>query len=392
MIELVVLLLPIAAASGWYTASRRYKAKSNAKPESQRGYFRGINYLLNEQPDKAINVFVDLLEIDNEVIETHLALGSLFRRRGEVEKAIRLHQNLIARPKLGHLVRLDVLQELGLDYMRAGLFDRAEALFLELEEHASHEEVAVTHLLEIFQQEREWSKAIEYAKKRAAIRKKQTPLLLSHLYCELAIKLRKHGDIKGADVALKKALQADPNCVRVNMLLAKFAQENQDYKQALKHYRAIEEQSPVFLDEVLDSILECFDALENQDGKYEFLLHLKNDLNMQSAMAPLLELIRQREGDDAALEFVMNSLQETANLGDTQRYLSLCQAVHQPIDAAFVIELLRQLAREEQKYQCRKCGHVSREMHWRCTRCQQWGQVEPSAVEPLNSNITSYSM
>ena len=160
MFEIAILLLPVAAASGWFVASKHYTGKAKKPSNEYEGYFKGLNYLLNEQPDKAINVFIDLLNVDDETIETHLALGTLFRQRGEVEKAIRLHQNLIARPQISHETRANVLNELGLDYMRAGLLDRAESIFLELEKKSSHQVKAIHQLLSIFQQESEWLKGV----------------------------------------------------------------------------------------------------------------------------------------------------------------------------------------------------------------------------------------
>lgn len=393
MIEFVVFLLPIAAASGWYTAARRYKSRpSSPKTETKSGYFKGINYLLNEQPEKAIDVFVDMLEVDHEIIETHLALGSLFRRRGEVEKAIRLHQNLIARPQLEHGVRLDVLQELGLDYMRAGLFDRAEALFTELENHKSHEQTAVSRLLDIYQQEREWDQAIEYAKKLAAIMKTQNPRLLSHLFCESAVKHMKHKDLQGADIALKKALSADSNCFRVNLLKADLALDEKNFKLALKHLLAIEDQSTGFLSEVLPKILQCFDELDQSKEKFVYLKHLKSDLKMQVATPYLLEMIREQEGDSAAVEFMIDCLQEMPQITDVAAYLELCRALNQAPDLSFLTQVLQQLIPVEREYQCRKCGHLSKDMHWQCTRCQKWGCVEPADNHNDLAESTSFSI
>ena len=130
MLYLLWLLLPVAALSGWWVASRRSLARSYGRraTDFSSDYFEGLNYLLNEQPDKAIEVFIRMVEVDSETVDTHFALGNLFRRRGEVDRAIRIHQNLIARPTLSREQRTQALFELGADYMRAGVFDRAESL------------------------------------------------------------------------------------------------------------------------------------------------------------------------------------------------------------------------------------------------------------------------
>ena len=137
-LEVLWLLLPVAAGTGWL-AARGATRRTSRKRESgglRSDYFQGINYLLNEQPDKAIEVFIKLIEVDSETVETHLALGNLYRRRGDVDRAIRIHQNLIARESLNVSQRTEALLELGQDYMSAGLLDRAEDLFSELAEDA----------------------------------------------------------------------------------------------------------------------------------------------------------------------------------------------------------------------------------------------------------------
>ncbi|HVJ61125.1 MAG TPA: tetratricopeptide repeat protein, partial [Tahibacter sp.] len=163
---LLFLLLPVAAFSGWYVA-RRSSARTSGERVSElsSSYFRGLNYLLNEQQDKAIEVFVRLAEVNRDTVETHLALGNLFRRRGEVDRAIRLHQNLVARPDLSDAMKTVALLELGEDYMRAGLLDRAETLFSDLVAMKAHAPSALKHLIAIYQHERDWGKAIAHAER-----------------------------------------------------------------------------------------------------------------------------------------------------------------------------------------------------------------------------------
>lgn len=164
------LLLPVAALSGWLIGRRGSDSENNNPTKAfHPEYFKGLNFVLNEQPDKAIEVFIRMLEVDSETVETHLALGNLFRRRGEVDRAIRIHQNLIARPTLNREQRAHALLELGMDYMRSGLLDRAEGLFLELVESDLHLNQAYTELLEIYQQEKDWENAIIIARKLEVI-------------------------------------------------------------------------------------------------------------------------------------------------------------------------------------------------------------------------------
>jgi lipopolysaccharide biosynthesis regulator YciM len=162
--ELLLLLLPVAAASGWIAARRSQRQeRGKCVNDTSPVYFRGLNHLLNEEPDKAIDAFVEMLEVDSDTVETHLALGNLFRRRGEVERAIRIHQNLIARPALTREQRAQALLELGQDYMRAGLLDRAENLFRELKDTRLHVRQALKNLLVIYEKERDWQACLDTA-------------------------------------------------------------------------------------------------------------------------------------------------------------------------------------------------------------------------------------
>ena len=187
LLWLLPLLLPLAAVSGWYAARREQSGRERARGLGlSSDYFRGINFLLNEQPDKAIEVFVRMFEFNSETVETHLALGSLFRRRGEVERAIRIHQNLIARPSLDKAQRAQALCELALDYQGAGLLDRAENLFLELAEIPAHAEQALRSLMHIYEQEKDWDKALAVGRRLARIANGRVTPVLAQYCCELA--------------------------------------------------------------------------------------------------------------------------------------------------------------------------------------------------------------
>ena len=186
MAELLWLLLPIAAAAGWLAASQDARKKVRRITGISSDYFKGLNFLLNEQPDKAIEVFIRMVEVDSDTAETHLALGHLFRRRGEVDRAIRIHQNLIARPKIDPEIKTLAVLELGEDYMKAGLFDRAENLFLELIEMNEHTTIALTQLRDIYQQEKDWEKAISICSRLETVSNKSMHMLIAQYYCELA--------------------------------------------------------------------------------------------------------------------------------------------------------------------------------------------------------------
>src|SRR5882672_5819684 len=181
-----LLALPLFFALGWFAARvdiKQLLLESRALPRS---YFRGLNFLLNEQPDQAIEAFIEVVKVDPQTIELHFALGSLFRRRGEVERAIRMHQNLVERSDLAAEQRTHALFELAQDYFKAGLLDRAEELFLKLEAYPSHAEEALRFLLEIYEQEKEWVRAIGIAEKLEAVTGRSHQKEIANFYCELA--------------------------------------------------------------------------------------------------------------------------------------------------------------------------------------------------------------
>ena len=231
---------------GWALRSTRSDVRERIPSTCHRRTSKGLNFLLNEQPDKAIEVFTHVLEVNSETVETHLALGNLFRRRGEVERAIRIHQNLIARPTLDKEQRSHALLELGQDYLKAGLFDRAENLFLELAEIRLHSEQALRLLLRIYQQEKEWDKAISSARKLARFSGENMNNVVAHYNCELAELAYANKDYSAARAFVREALSSDRKCVRANILLGDIEAEGNRHRDAIKAWKHIEEQGCPF--------------------------------------------------------------------------------------------------------------------------------------------------
>ncbi|MBX9811948.1 MAG: tetratricopeptide repeat protein, partial [Burkholderiales bacterium] len=213
-----LLVLPLFFGLGWLAARidiKQLLSESRAPPMS---YFKGLNFLLNEQQDKAIEAFIEVVKVDPQTIELHFALGSLFRRRGELERAIRMHQNLVERPDLAQDKKLAALFELAQDYLKAGLLDRAEELFLKLEDTA-HAEAALKFLLEIYEQEKDWQKAIGTAGKLETVTGQSHQKEIANFYCELAGNEIMQSRPEAARPFLGKALAHHRLCVRANMLL-----------------------------------------------------------------------------------------------------------------------------------------------------------------------------
>ncbi len=272
MYELLWLLLPVAALSGWWVGRRGNGARERPfSPSVSEAYFQGLNYLLNEERDKALEVFTRMAEVDSDTAETHLALGSVFRRRGELDRAIRIHQSLIARPSLTRRQRTYALLALGEDYMKAGVLDRAERLFKEAVEQDAHVDQALRHLLTIYEHEGEWTEAIGVAEQLERIGDGNYRVRIGQLRCEQASQARREGHREQARQALRQAVVDDPGCARANMLLGELERDHGRFKAAVKAYEAVGRQDPALLPEVLDGLEAAYCGL-GRPGQMETFL------------------------------------------------------------------------------------------------------------------------
>jgi len=381
MIEFLILLLPVAAASGWLMAQRSYRKK---RSPSMRGlssdYFKGLNYLLNEQQDKAIEVFIKMVEVDSETVETHLALGNLFRRRGEVDRAIRIHQNIIARPTLNRHQRSQALYELGMDYMRAGLFDRAENLFLELIDIGEHVEAALSQLTDIYQQEKDWDNALKIARKYQNASGEDLSLTMAHYFCEMADEAVEKNDLQDARRHVKRALAMDRNCARASILMGHIETISGDYKAAINAYKNVEHQDPDFIPVVIEPIIRCYEAMHKNE---EALRYLRRLVHEHSGITPVLALadeLRASETDAAATEFITEQMRLRPSVRGLEKLIemNLSHVDGSARDNLLILnELVKKLLEDKPVYKCSICGFSGREMHWHCPSCKSWNSVKP---------------
>lgn len=381
MMELLLLLLPVAAASGWYAARRSLHAKQPHQPqEIAPVYFKGLNYLLNEQPDKAIDLFIKMLEVDSETVETHLALGNLFRRRGEVERAIRIHQNLIARPNLSREQRAQALLELGQDYMRAGLFDRAENLFLELTELRILNERAYINLLEIYQQEKEWQRCLDVAAQINVARHPSLNNAIAHFYCELAEAHLRRQDTAVAEGYLKRAQHVQKAHVRAILLQGQIELARGDCKGVIRLLQRVEEQDSAYLSEVLPTLVSCYRRLGQLQELYSYLQGLYQRQQSTAALLYLTEMIGEREGESAAVAALLRHLSSHPDLKGLERLvkLNLQRGAESPRETLDVLlQAILKLLDRQPAYLCEQCGFTAKKLHWHCPSCKTWGSIKP---------------
>ena len=383
MLELLWLLLPVAAASGWWVGRRGARRDPHAELRSARppnDYFRGLNYLLNEQQDEAIEVFIRLVEVDSETIETHLALGNLFRRRGEVDRAIRIHQNLIARPNLAREHRAYALLELARDYMRAGVLDRAEGLFSELVRNRMHVVEASRQLLTIYEREREWHAAIDTARKLQRASGRALGDVVAHYWCELADAERAAGNTKAAGNLAARALSADSGSVRASILEGDLAMDAGQYRQAVRAYRRVESQDPAFLPEVIDRLVDALGRAEHPSALIAYIDRLGQRYNGFSVIHVATRVIRQREGEAAARTFFRDQMLKRPSLRGLREWVSMelehASERSRP-GTEIVLNMLDRLLESKPVYQCHQCGYQGKVLHWQCPSCRRWNTVKP---------------
>ena len=381
--DLIWLLLPVAAASGWIVArtdNSRKSSKLSDRFDLPGAYFRGLNFLLNEQPDKAIEVFIKVLEVNSETAETHLALGNLFRRRGEVERAIRIHQNLIARPTLDREQRSLALLELGQDYLKAGLLDRAENLFSELVENRMYNEQALRWLLSIYQQEKEWENAIAICRRLVRITKTPMDNVIAHYYCELADAKLKAGDHSAVRLFLRKAFAVDSNCVRASILLGDLEAEEKRDPEAIKAWKRVEEQDPQFLGEVAVRIGDAYRRLGDEAGLYQYFDRVLERQHDNGLMLELVDIIKDRDGLDAAGKYVVGWLRRNPSVQGLEKLIELNMLQSEGIardDLLLLKGIIENLGEQQHGYLCQHCGFRGTALHWLCPGCSHWNTIKP---------------
>lgn len=380
MIQLLLLLLPVAAVSGWYAGYRHKKTIEVDPPVMQQDYFLGLNYLINEQPDKAVDVFIKMLEVNTDTVETHLALGSLFRRRGEVDRAIRIHQNLIARPQLDRKQRAQALFELAQDYLRAGVLDRAERLFLELIELEGDVVSSLNNLINIYQQQKDWQQAIATAKKIASLSNVNVGSAIAHYYCELAEQSHNDHRIQQAHGYLKEALSYDKNCARASIILGKLFIEASDYKQAIRAFRSVHEQDAEYISEVITLLADCYKTMNLEEEFVDYLSKRIAENPRIYFVLAMTDYIRDKQGDMVAIEYLSQQIHRCLSMRGLERMLSLyINSVGPGMKDKLLLlkEFIDKLSEHKPIYRCVHCGFAGRQLYWQCPSCRRWNSVKP---------------
>lgn len=378
-----LLALPLFFSLGWLAARidiRHIQSESRNLPDS---YFRGLNFLLNEQQDKAIESFIEVVRADPETVELHFALGSLFRRRGEVERAIRMHQNLVERADLEADKKLKATFELGQDYLKAGLLDRAEQVFTSLRQTA-YGESALKFLLDIYEQERDWANAIAIAQQLSATSPTSFQREIAQFYCELAASEIARSDLDAARSHLKQALQVSRSCARANLMLGDMEAQAGRHAEAIQFWKLIETQNPAYLPLTAGRLLGSYRALEQQGEGLALLRAYLTQAPSIDLLSTAFQAALEQEGPRSAYELVRDELRRSPSLLGLDKLLEaalLDAPAERRQDIGLVKNLIHQHSQRLALYRCENCGFKARLFHWHCPACGGWESFPPKRTE-----------
>ncbi|NHZ89461.1 lipopolysaccharide assembly protein LapB [Massilia sp. CCM 8733] len=382
----MLLGIPLFFALGWIAARVDIKQLLSESRTLPRGYFRGLNFLLNEQPDKAIDAFIDIVKLDPETVEMHFALGNLFRRRGEIERAIRVHQNLLSRPDLPADEKAHGQYELGMDYLKAGLLDRAEETFNLLLD-TPYGAQARRALLEIYQREKEWPRAIEAAlglqESGAGARQKE----IAQFYCELAQDALVHMHTDDALALLDKALHADRKNVRATLLTGDAQLVKDDVEGALLTWRRVEQQSVPHVALVAQRLMDGYRKVGRPQEGVNLLRSYLAEASSIDLIEVVFKAVIELDGVDAAKQLMIEELRRNPTLLGLDKLLE-ARLMDAPADVweelSMVKNLVRGYTQKLARYQCSHCGFKARQFYWQCPGCSRWETYPPRRTEELN--------
>ena len=383
MSEWLWFLLPIAAASGWLVARTAGGKAPPARPGAgiPPEYLLGLGLLLDQQHDKATEVFIKLFEVDSDTVETHLVLGNLFRQKGEVERAIRIHHNVIARPRLSDYHRASALLELGRDYFSAGLLDRAETFFnhvLSMRVEPLRIE-AYSHLVSLYEMEKSWREAIDAARQLRKRNVRDYSDRVAHYYCELAEQALDQEHHNEARKLISKTKSGAGAAMRVTVLRGDVDFACGEVEAAEKQYVKAFEGYPQYAGFILPKLRGALKRLNTS----EFADYLKRLQPETMSTSYLMTLCRALIESDriGEVERLFSALveQQRVPLSVLRLYLEYKEQGG-IADKALIVGVIRSLVANEHaafSYQCSSCGFGAHRLHWQCPSCHRWGTAEP---------------
>lgn len=384
----MLLVFPLFFGMGWLAARIDIKQLVDESSALPRSYFQGLNFLLNEQQDKAIDAFIEVVKVDPQTVELHFALGSLFRRRGEVDRALRMHLNLVERADLEEDKKQQALFELAQDYLKAGILDRAEELFLDLQKTA-YAKPALDFLLEIYQKEHDWLKAIDITQRLTRVSGEPHHKEAAFFYCELAAAEMARGQQEAARVHLGQALEANPQSVRASIMLGDMENAAGRRDAAIATWQRVEQQDAQYLPLVAERLFTAYQHGGRSDEGISVLRGYLSRYHALDLVNVLFNAILQRDGAEAAYQMVRDELQRNPSLLGLDKLLEarlLDQTLQRRGDVELVKNLVHQRTRSLAMYRCTSCGFKARQFYWHCPACHGWETYAPRRGEENGHN------
>jgi lipopolysaccharide assembly protein B len=386
-LDLVVALF-VAAAAGWLVAQFRVGRRTPRLPARKKAgepralneeYFKGLSFLLNEEPDKALEVFLRMVDVDNETVETHFALGSIYRRRGEVERAIRIHENIMARPALSSEHRVAAMFALAEDYFRAGLFDRAEHLFRQLAGGEEGRVPALRYLLRIYEQQRDWEHAIAIHNQLVALASPEQPTAIAHYHCELAEQARERGDTGAAREHLHRAREIQRNFPRGALIRADIALDMNEPELAATLCQRFVELHPRLLALALPRVLRAVRDSDAGDLERRFNEWIRPEPAARAELA-YAAIVAGLEHEPFVRDCLPDLLREDPSLGEIVRSVAGDPGQLNAQQRTDLATSLGRILRRTQRYRCVDCGFASASHFWQCPGCRGWDAFAPVAL------------
>ncbi len=380
--EWLFLLLPVAMAYGWFMGRNSVKQNDhNAQQELSIKYSTGLNYLFSNQQDKAIDYLLEALKVEDDSVEAHFAMANLFRRRGELDRALKVHEHLVQQKHLPNSAQQQAVFELGKDFLSAGLYDRAENMFNQLLKSKEYGLKSLTYLMQIFQSTKDWERGIEL--KKAIVKTKDKKLMhnLANFYCELATIALKKDEFIAVIELLENALVQDPNSCRANWLMAQIYENHQQYVEACKCYQDIYTQDKEFFPDVIDKMHHCYKELGEEEAFFKFIRQVYEETGSSSALISYLTHIEQTNSLSKAKEFILLALKRRPTIRGFKHFVKMQMTEAEQASTTENLDVIKQLISEylklKHRYSCRTCGFNSSTHYWSCPSCHDWEQLKP---------------
>lgn len=377
------MLLPVAAFSGWCVAKGLPTKKNKFKCRpifSDAEYYTGLSFVLQNETDKAVDHLIKMLEVNSETVELHLALALLFRKKGEVDRSIRIHQNILTRPDLSQTLNDQVLFELGLDYYAAGLLDRAEQVFCDLTRSDIYDVKAFKLLINVYEKEKNWLAAINSIQRYTDLSNVDLDSQLSHYYCELALELIKKTHTVEALDALQKAHRVDASNVRVNIIKANLLISQNRHEEASHQLLEVANKNSLYISEIIDPLMVCYDAVREKQTNVD-TVGLLSRQGLASSTTIHVVSNDNIDSNTAALAFIEDNVKQKASISVLRKYVKLLQiqASDPAVKDSFakINSLLDNLSDKSGSYLCNACGYAGSRLFWQCPSCKHWDSLKP---------------